>query len=146
MFHLYVVLTFSVVSFLASFSLLQCVLIERSLFSFYIQDSGDAAEDTDPSSQKELSSDSSDTDHNSQQEFPIDPFFQYEGKVEAVGDTIQPQHQSISSIKESKSMFNVNVDQKTFGGAVSESVSKSSRVNFIFSSQLLHSISFPSQG
>lgn len=123
-----------------------CIDRERSLFSFYIQDSGDAAEDTDPSSQKELSNDFSDTDHDSQQEFPINPFFQYEGKVEAMGDTIQPQHQSISSIKESKSMFNVNVDQETFGSAVSESVSKSSRVKFIFSSQLLHSISYPSQG
>ncbi|XP_004232267.1 CRM-domain containing factor CFM2, chloroplastic [Solanum lycopersicum] len=99
----------------------------QSIVASPIEDSGDAAEDTDPSSQKELSNDFSDTDHDSQQEFPINPFFQYEGKVEAMGDTIQPQHQSISSIKESKSMFNVNVDQETFGSAVSESVSKSSR-------------------
>lgn len=78
------------------------------------EDSGDAAEDSEPSSQKELSSDSSETEYDTQQEFPSDSFFQNEGKVETMGDTIQPQHQSISSIKEPKSMFNVNVDRKTF--------------------------------
>lgn len=102
---------------------------EMRLFSFYIQDSGDAAEDSEPSSQKELSSDSSETEYDTQQEFPSDSFFQNEGKVETMGDTIQPQHQSISSIKEPKSMFNVNVDRKTFDSVVSESVS--SRVNFV---------------
>nr|XP_018630875.1 uncharacterized protein LOC108947414 [Nicotiana tomentosiformis] len=57
------------------------------------EDCGDAAKDTDHSSQKELPSDSS---------------FQYESKAEAMSDTIQPQHQSILSTKESKSMLNVN--------------------------------------
>ncbi|XP_060191504.1 CRM-domain containing factor CFM2, chloroplastic [Lycium barbarum] len=82
--------------------------------------------DTDHGSQKELPSDSLDTDHSSQQEIPSDSFLQYEGEAEAMCDTIQPQHQSISSTKESKSMFNVNVDKKTFR-AVGESVSKSSK-------------------
>ncbi|KAJ8567029.1 hypothetical protein K7X08_019237 [Anisodus acutangulus] len=103
------------------------------------EDSGDAAEDTDHNSQKELPSDSSDTDHSSQkelpsdsldtdhssqQEIPSDSFLQYEGKAEAMCDTIQPQHQSVSSTTESKSMF--NVDKKTFR-AVGESVSMSSK-------------------
>ncbi|XP_055803281.1 CRM-domain containing factor CFM2, chloroplastic isoform X2 [Solanum dulcamara] len=91
------------------------------------EDSGDAAEDIDPSSQNKLSSDSSDTDHSSQQEIPSDSFFQYESKAAATFDTVQPQQQSISSIKESKSMFNENVDNKAFGSAVDESVSKSSK-------------------
>lgn len=91
------------------------------------EDSRDAAEDTDHSSQKELPSDSSDTAHSSQQEIPSDSFFQYESKVVAMCDTIQPQHQSISSTKESKSMFNVNVAKKAFGSAVDESVSNSSK-------------------
>ncbi|XP_059294069.1 CRM-domain containing factor CFM2, chloroplastic isoform X2 [Lycium ferocissimum] len=82
--------------------------------------------DTDHGSQKELPSDSLNTDHSSQQEIPSDSFLQYEGEAEAMCDTIQPQHQSISSTKESKSMFNVNVDKKTFR-AVGESVSKSSK-------------------
>ncbi|CAN4082513.1 unnamed protein product [Withania somnifera] len=89
--------------------------------------SREAAEDTDHSSQKELPSDSSDTDHSSQQEIPSDSFPQYESKVMAMYDTIQPQHQSISSTKELKSMFNVNVDKKALGSAVGESVSKSSK-------------------
>ncbi|KAK4346334.1 hypothetical protein RND71_032673 [Anisodus tanguticus] len=103
------------------------------------EDSGDAAEDTGHNSQKELPSDSSDTDHSSQkelpsdsldidhsfqQEIPSDSFLQCEGKAEAMCDTIQPQHQSVSSTKESKSMF--NVDKKTFR-AVGESVSMSSK-------------------
>ncbi|MCD7454988.1 Chloroplastic group IIA intron splicing facilitator CRS1 [Datura stramonium] len=93
------------------------------------EDSGDAAEDTDPSSQKELSSGSSDTDHSSQQEIPSDSFFQYENKAAAMCDAIQPQYQSISSTKESKSMLNVNVDKTAFGSAVGESVSKSESVS-----------------
>lgn len=90
------------------------------------EDSVDAAEDTDPGSQKELSSDSIDTDHSSQQEIPSDSFFQYESKAAAMCDTIQPQYKSISSTKESKGMLNVNVDKTAFGNAVGESVSKSS--------------------
>ncbi|OIT05910.1 PREDICTED: CRM-domain containing factor CFM2, chloroplastic [Nicotiana attenuata] len=91
------------------------------------EDCGDAVKDTDHSSQKELPSDSSETDHSSEQELPSDSSFQYESKAEAMSDTIQPQRQSISSTKESKSMFNVNVDEEAFGSAVDESVSKSSR-------------------
>ncbi|XP_016512903.2 CRM-domain containing factor CFM2, chloroplastic [Nicotiana tabacum] len=91
------------------------------------EDCGDVAKDADHSFQKELLSDSSETDHSSQQELPSDSSFKYESNAEAMTDTIQPQRQSISSTKESKSMFNVNVDEEAFGSAVSESVSKSSR-------------------
>lgn len=89
------------------------------------EDSEDVAEDTDPNCPNELPSDSSDTDHSSQQDIPSDSSFQYESKAAAMYDTTQPQHQSISSTKESKSMFNVNVDKKVFGSAVGEFVSTS---------------------
>ncbi|KAF3632823.1 putative metalloendoproteinase 1-like [Capsicum annuum] len=89
------------------------------------EDSEDVAEDTDPNCPNELPSDSSDTDHSSRQDIPSDSSFQYESKAAAMYDTTQPQHQSISSTKESKSMFNVNVDKKVFGSAVGEFVSTS---------------------
>ncbi|KAM3363924.1 CRM-domain containing factor CFM2, chloroplastic [Capsicum galapagoense] len=89
------------------------------------EDSEDVAEDTDPNCPNELPSDSWDTDHSSQQDIPSDSSFQYESKAAAMYDTTQPQHQSISSTKESKSMFNVNVDEKVFGSAVGEFVSTS---------------------
>ncbi|PHU27593.1 hypothetical protein BC332_05925 [Capsicum chinense] len=89
------------------------------------EDSEDVAEDTDPNCPNELPSDSSDTDHSSQQDIPSDSSFQYESKAAAMYDTTQPQHQSISSTKESKSRFNVNVDKKVFGSAVGEFVSTS---------------------